>query len=386
MTGTARSGPAPCALLVSWGSGGNLPPMVAVGSLLAGRGWRVSALASGATLAAMPAAGFEARRYSRAPEPAVGRSFEAHPERFMVPAAGLELAVDVREVLDDERPDLLVADCMLPAALAAGESAGTPTASVVHFPYGLARSLLSRGAGAWTTDRAVLDDTRGALGLPPTSSDLAAWESPQLLLVTLPRWFDAPVDFPAHVVHAGPIGIRTGSAARQAAPRPRALLSFSTTVMDGQSDLVRHACAALEPAGFDGILTLGPALESLIATRFRGVELIDWADHDALLPDVDMVVTHGGLGTTLRSLAHGKPLLVLPLGRDQHFNAQRVAELEVGIHLPADAPPERISEALIRLVSHPGFGDAARQAAARIAAERPDRTAAEALARTAATR
>jgi UDP:flavonoid glycosyltransferase YjiC (YdhE family) len=96
-----------------------------------------------------------------------------------------------------------------------------------------------------------------------------------------------------------------------------------------------------------------------------------------------MVVTHGGLGTTLRSLAHGKPLLVLPLGRDQHFNAQRVAELEAGIHLPANAPSERISEALTRLVSHLGFGDAARQTAARIAAERPDRTAAEALARAA---
>jgi UDP:flavonoid glycosyltransferase YjiC (YdhE family) len=335
----------------------------------------------------MRAAGFEAKRYSRAPEPAVDRSFEANPERFTVPAAGLELAADVREVLDDERPDLLVADCMLPAALAAGESAGTPTASVVHFPYGLARSVLSRGAGAWTTDRAVLDETRGALGLPPTPSDLAAWESPQLLLVTLPRWFDAPIDYPAHVVHAGPIGIRTGRGARRLAnSRPRALLSFSTTVIDGQSDLVRHACAALEPAGVDGLLTLGPALEPVMETRLRGVELIDWADHDALLPDVDMVVTHGGLGTTLRSLAHGKPLLVLPLGRDQLFNAQRVAELEVGIHLPANAPPERISEALTRLVSHLGFRDAARQAAARIAAERPDRTAAEALARTAATR
>jgi UDP:flavonoid glycosyltransferase YjiC (YdhE family) len=156
--------------------------------------------------------------------------------------------------------------------------------------------------------------------------------------------------------------------------------------MDGQADLVRHACAALEPAGIDGLLTLGLALEPAIATRFRGIELMNWADHDALLPDVDMVVTHGGLGTTLRSLAHGKPLLVLPLGRDQHFNARRVAELGVGIHLPADAPPERISEALTRLVSHPGFGAAAQQAAVRIAVERPDRAAAEALARIAATR
>jgi hypothetical protein len=46
-----------------------------------------------------------------------------------------------------------------------------------------------RGAGAWTTDRAQLDITRSGLGLEPTRDDLAAWESAELLLVTVPKWF-----------------------------------------------------------------------------------------------------------------------------------------------------------------------------------------------------
>src|SRR5215207_1339165 len=114
------------------------------------------------------------------------------------------------------------------AALAAGEAAGVPTASLVHFPYALARSVMARGGGAWTTDRATLDATRRELGLPASTGDVEAWESPELLLVTLPRWFDAPGELPDHVVHAGPLGVRTGGAA---AGR-RALLAFSTTVME----------------------------------------------------------------------------------------------------------------------------------------------------------
>jgi len=77
----------------------------------------------------------------------------------MATAAGLEIAFDVRDVLAELRPELMIVDCMLPAGVAAGESTGTPTVSLVHFPYGLARRQMLRGAGAWTTDRAQLNST-----------------------------------------------------------------------------------------------------------------------------------------------------------------------------------------------------------------------------------
>jgi hypothetical protein len=126
---------------------------------------------------------------------------------------------------------------MLPPGIAAGQSAGTATASLVHFPYGLAPEQMLRGAGAWTTDRARRNMTRRELGLQPAESDLAAWESAELLPVTVPRWFDLAGDFPANVVHAGPLGV-TRPTDMPDMPRrrpPLVLVSFSTTVMQGQN-------------------------------------------------------------------------------------------------------------------------------------------------------
>jgi UDP:flavonoid glycosyltransferase YjiC (YdhE family) len=367
--------------VVTWGSGGNLPPLLAAGDLLAARGFMVEVLTSAATRAEARGRGFQTHAYRRAPEPDMRLSFEAQERRLLASAAGMELARDVHELAVERSVDLVVVDCMLPGALAAGEAARVPTASLVHFPYALARSVMARQGGAWTTDRATLDATRHELGLPATTGDLEAWESPDLLLVTLPRWFDAPGALPDHVVHAGPLGVRAAPEAGRAGGGRRALLAFSTTVMEGQRPLVSNVCAALEAAGVEGVLTLGPALDRSVVADAAGVELVEWADHDALMPSCDLVVTHGGLGTTLRALAHGRPLLILPLGRDQHFNAARVEALGAGVELPASSRPGAIAEAMARLLAEPAFRDGAREAAEAIARTRPDQTAAEALGR-----
>jgi UDP:flavonoid glycosyltransferase YjiC (YdhE family) len=278
------------------------------------------------------------------------------------------------------RPVLMIVDCMLPAGIAAGQSAGTSTVSLVHFPYGLAREQLLRGAGAWTTDRAKLNVTRGLLGLQPVTDDLAAWESADLLLVTVPKWFDLAGDFPANVVHTGPLGVtRPTRAAGTPGRRPLVLLTFSTTVMRGQLALVQRVCDAIAAEDADAILTLGPAV-SAEAIRVPGnVEAVPYADHDQLLPRCAAVVTHGGLGTTLRALAHGKPLLLVPLGRDQQFNAGRVVELGAGIRLPLDASREEIASALVELLTQPRFTERAESAAETIAADAADKTATQAL-------
>jgi UDP:flavonoid glycosyltransferase YjiC (YdhE family) len=81
------------------------------------------------------------------------------------------------------------------------------------------------------------------------------------------------------------------------------------------------------------------------------------------------------------ALAHGIPQLLLPLGRDQPFNASRVEELDAGIALATDASPERIRIALQTLLDDVRFRAAAVGVADRIAAADPDRAAAEALER-----
>jgi UDP:flavonoid glycosyltransferase YjiC (YdhE family) len=366
-------------LIVSWGGGGNLPPLLAAGRLLAARNHSVSVLASAATRQAALEAGFEVIRYRRTSDPNMELAFEQQAASLLATAAGAQIAHDVRDAVAEVRPDLMVVDCMVPAAIAAGESTGTPTASLVHFAYGLARTQMLRGGGAWTTDLAQLNLTRRRLGLKAAADGLAAWESAELLLVTVPGWFDLATNYPTNVVHAGPLGVtRPTQVGNSARARPLVLLSFSTTVMEGQAAMIQRVTEAIA-SDVDAILTLGPALNAGEIRVRDNVEPVPYADHDQLLPRCAAVVTHGGLGTTLRALAHGKPLLLLPLGRDQEFNARRVVELGAGIHLPVDAAPVEIALALEDLISQRRFTEAAERAAEAIAADAPDETAAQAL-------
>jgi UDP:flavonoid glycosyltransferase YjiC (YdhE family) len=344
----------------------------------------VRVLASTGTSADARAAGFETFRYRRAPQPDLTVVFEAQAERVMRDIAGAAIAFDVHGLLVETRPDLLVADCMLPAALAAAQATSTRAASVVHFLYGPVRREMVKTGSGWTTDLEQLNTTLRALDRPPFANALAAWEAPELLLVTAPRWFDLAIEYPSNVIHAGPIAVAAGTSRGTAVardPRPRIAATFSTTAIDGQTALIQRVSDAVARADLDAVLTLGPAQRRESLDVPGNVEVVASADHDRLFPQCRAVVCHGGLGTVLRALSHGVPLLVLPLGRDQHLNAERVTRLGAGLHLDAGACPDTIRKALEHLVEAPQFHRAAKAAGARIAAGKPDASACRALER-----
>ena len=90
----------------------------------------------------------------------------------------------------------------------------------------------------------------------------------------------------------------------------------------------------------------------------------------SILPQVDLIITHGGNNTVTESLHHGKPMVVLPLFWDQVDNAQRMAETGMGIRLPAyDFADEELEGAVDRLLADGVLRNRLAAVAARIQAE-----------------
>jgi UDP:flavonoid glycosyltransferase YjiC (YdhE family) len=119
------------------------------------------------------------------------------------------------------------------------------------------------------------------------------------------------------------------------------------------------------------IVTLGPALAASQFTPSPNVVLETFIPHTAVLPHVDAMVMQCGLGTMMKALAHGVPLVCIPLVGDQPDNAARVVARGAGLRVPADASPRRMREAIERVVTDPSFRQAAHQLATNMAGEDP---------------
>ena len=144
-----------------------------------------------------------------------------------------------------------------------------------------------------------------------------------------------------------------------------------------QSALLQRLCDACGQLDVEALVTTGPSLDSGTLTTAANVTAVDFVDHADVLPHTDLVVTHAGLGTVMAALAHGVPMLCTPLGRDQGFNAARVAELGLGMTLDPDAATDELREAIGNMLenreakrqaaefreslsTHPGIDDALR--------------------------
>jgi UDP:flavonoid glycosyltransferase YjiC (YdhE family) len=81
------------------------------------------------------------------------------------------------------------------------------------------------------------------------------------------------------------------------------------------------------------------------------------------------VVSHGGSGTVLATLAHGVPLLCVPRAADQFVNAFNVARAGAGeVLLGADVTEAAVRVAIEALIGSSAVAAAARSLAAEIAA------------------
>jgi UDP:flavonoid glycosyltransferase YjiC (YdhE family) len=86
-----------------------------------------------------------------------------------------------------------------------------------------------------------------------------------------------------------------------------------------------------------------------------------------VLSRASAVITHAGLSTVMSSLANGVPLVCMPMGRDQPFNADRVAALGLGRHISDESSVSIIRGAIEDVLENAQFRDEAQRMAEVIA-------------------
>jgi MGT family glycosyltransferase len=100
----------------------------------------------------------------------------------------------------------------------------------------------------------------------------------------------------------------------------------------GDVPLMKDLVAALAETPHRYVVSKGPQhTEYELAGNMVGEEFLPQV---SALPQVDLVITHGGNNTTTESLHFGKPMVLLPIFWDQHDNAQRIDETGFGVRLP----------------------------------------------------
>ena len=100
------------------------------------------------------------------------------------------------------------------------------------------------------------------------------------------------------------------------------------------------------------------------------VRVVDRADHGELFREASLVIGHGGHSTTFRALAHGVPVLLLPMHPllDQPMIGKAVQRAGAGRMLPRTARPDRIGAAVAAVLADRAMQEAARSLGERLRA------------------
>jgi UDP:flavonoid glycosyltransferase YjiC (YdhE family) len=266
-----------------------------------------------------------------------------------------EHAPAVRELCETWAPDVLVCDEVDFGSLIAAESLGLPHASVVV----LAAGSMVREANV----REALDIVRSEHGLPP-DRELEMLRRYLVLSPAPPSFRDPAFEDPA-TLHA----FRPGPPAPEvtATDPPTVYFTLGTEFVLESGDLLERALAGLGGLPAQVVATVGSELDpAALGSPAPNVHLERYVPQSAILPRASVVVCHGGSGSVLGALAHGLPLVLLPMGADQPQNARRCAELGVGLVLDVvAATPEDVRVAAANVLSDPSY----RVAAERLRAE-----------------
>ena len=358
-------------LMVTWDGAGNLVSTTALARALVERGHDVRLLGHRSIDERVGAHGWRFRPFRRTPDFDSTQALDPDAE-FQILSASLwgngDVGLDVLDELEQEPADVLVVDCMLGGGLSAGEAAGLPTVALFHTPF----SGFRAGPMVELLAPAVrmVNTARAGLGLASVGGLADLHDACALCVAATPREFDVDMPVPPNVHFAGPMlaGPSLLSAVDHLevgdAGQPLVVVSFSTSYQ-AQVPMVQHVVDALAELPVRVVVTAGPSVPAGAVRPRANTTVTRYVPHDQLLPHASLVVSHGGLGTVMTALSHGVPVLCLPMGRDQFFNAMRVEALGAGAMLGPGAGPDSIAAAVGDLL---GEGSSSRDGAKHMAA------------------
>jgi UDP:flavonoid glycosyltransferase YjiC (YdhE family) len=267
---------------------------------------------------------------------------------------------DLLEQMPAIAPDLVVYEQLDIGAAVVAEAASVP--AVCHAVLrGLTPTVHQRLYGS--RPHALLDE----LGLPPTldigrtgavldsyppslqrRSSLA---NRQRLAVRPVPWSEPSLPLPLLVA--------------QRRSRPLVYVTFGT--VRGYPSPLRTVIDGLAALDVDVVVATGTLDIGELGQVPARVHLEPFVDQAALLRRVDLIVHHGGSGTTTGAWAHAVPQLVIPQGADQFINGGVVDASRTGIDL-REPTAELVAESAQTMLEDPAYVRAARRVGDEIAA------------------
>jgi zeaxanthin glucosyltransferase len=180
-------------------------------------------------------------------------------------------------------------------------------------------------------------------GLKIDWNDPAATVSKLAVITQTPKEFDFPgIPWPAQFHYTGPFHDDEG---REPVPFPwdkltdKPLIYASLgTLVNGLHDVYKHILEAVEPLeNVQVVLSVGRNISpDNLSPIPSNTIVVRSAPQIELLKRAALCITHAGLNTTLESLAHGVPMVAIPIGYDQPGVAARIAHHGTGEFIEVD--------------------------------------------------
>ena len=227
---------------------------------------------------------------------------------------------------------------------------GATPASVFSYPLDSSPEGLNRNAESLRKLGAILGPlTKIArsyaekIGLNIDWNDPAATVSKLAVITQTPREFDFPgIPWPAQFHYAGPFHDHEGRRLvffpwEQLTGKPLIYASLGTLV-NGLDDVYKQIFKAVEPLeDVQVVLSVGKNISPENLGRIPSNTIaVRSAPQIELLKHAALCITHAGLNTVFESLAHGVPMVAIPIGYDQPGVAARIAHHGTGEFIELD--------------------------------------------------